>query len=146
MLGSLDIAQIIDDVLGSTDPVRGISVGQFLAIAALNRVVAACSRARIADWWATTAGPRFTNISAAKLGHRRFWDAMNQLTPTHLEDVSARITARIVKDHDLDTSTLALDMTNFATWVDTNNDAASLPSQAPRSPPETARWRPATRA
>ena len=79
-------------------------------------------------------------------GHRCFWDAMNQLTPTHLEDVSARITARIVKDHDLDTSTLALDMTNFAKWAYTNNGAASLPSQEPRNQPETARWRPATGA
>ncbi|MDJ0315020.1 IS1634 family transposase [Arthrobacter sp. H35-D1] len=126
MLESLGIAKIIDDVVSGTDPVKGVSVGQFLAIAALNRVVAPCSKAQIADWWATTAGPRFTKISAAKLDHRRFWDAMNQLTPTHLEDISARIAARIVKEHDLDTSALALDMTNFATWVDTNNDAAAL--------------------
>lgn len=57
--------------------------------------------------------------------------------------ITARITARILKVHHLETSTLALDMTNFATWADPNNDAASLPSQASRSPPKTARWRPA---
>lgn len=126
LLQSLDIAIIIDEVVGGTDPVKGVSVGQFLAIAALNRVVAPCSKAQIKDWWATTAGPRFTKIGAAKLDHRRFWDAMNQLTEAHLSEISTRIAARIVTHHDLDTSALALDMTNFATWVDSTNDAAPL--------------------
>ncbi len=126
MLQTLDVAGIIDEVVGGTDPVKGVSVGRFLEIAALNRVVAPCSKAQIAEWWATTAGPRFTRIGAAKLDHRRFWDAMNQLTESHLSQISVRIAARIVADHDLDTSALALDMTNFATWVDTANDSASL--------------------
>ena len=51
---------------------------------------------------------------------------MNQLTTARLQDISARIAARIVADHDLDTSALVLDMTNFAIWVDSTNDAAPL--------------------
>ena len=29
----------------------------------------------IADWWATTVGPRLCRVGPAALDHRRFWDA-----------------------------------------------------------------------
>ena len=126
VLERLGVAGIIDDVVAGTDPVKGVSVGRFLVIAALNRVVVPCSKARISDWWAGTAGPRFTKIGAAKLDHRRFWDAMNQVTAEHLQEISAKVAANIVAEYGLDTSSVSLDMTNFATWVDSANDAARL--------------------
>lgn len=58
-------------------------------------------------------------------------EVLDKLTSTEASGTplrSARITARILKDHHLETFTLALDMTNFVTWADPNNDAASLPS------------------
>src|SRR5680860_909211 len=120
------VAQIIDDVVAGAAPVKGVSVGRFLVIAALNRVVAPCSKAQISNWWVRTAGPRFTRISAAKLDHRRFWDAMNQISAEHLTEISSRVAAKIVAEYGVDTSSVALDMTNFATWVDSTNDAAPL--------------------
>ena len=53
------------------------SVGTYLALAALGRLVAPCSKLAFADWWATTAAGRFTGIGAPALDHRRFWDAMH---------------------------------------------------------------------
>ena len=49
-------------------------------LAALNRLVAPCSKLAFADWWKTTAAGRFTKIPAAALDHRRFWDAMHAVT------------------------------------------------------------------
>ena len=126
VLERLGVASIIDEVVAGTDPVKGVSVGRFLTVAALNRVVAPCSKAQISDWWSRTAGPRFTRIAASKLDHRRFWDAMNQVTAEHLQQISARVAAKIVAEYSLDTSSVALDMTNFATWVDSTNEAAGL--------------------
>ena len=37
-------------------------------LAALNRLVAPCSKLGFADWWKTTAADRFTKISASALG------------------------------------------------------------------------------
>lgn len=83
-------------------------------------------KAQIFDWWASTAGPRFTMTGAAKLDHRRFWGAMNQLTADHLEEISTRVAAKIMAEYGLYTSSVALDMTNFAPWVDSANEAAPL--------------------
>ena len=69
------------------------STGSYLALAALNRLVAPCSKAGLSDWWKTTAADRFTRIPASALDHRRFWDAMHAVTLEDLEEISRRIAA-----------------------------------------------------
>jgi transposase len=79
-----------------------------------------------ADWWATTAGDRFTRISGKVLDHRKFWDAMHAVDAEALQDISTRLAARMIEVFDLDTSSVALDMTNFATYIDTTNSRAPI--------------------
>ena len=64
-----------------------LPTGTYLVLAALNRLVAPCSKAAFADWWKTTAADRFTKIPAPALDHRRFWDAMHAVTPAQLEQI-----------------------------------------------------------
>jgi transposase len=100
-------------------------VGTCLALAALGRLVAPRSKKAFADWWAGT-GDRFTKISGKVLDHRKFWDAMHTVDADALQDISARLAARMIEGFDLDTSSVALDMTNFATYIDTTNDKAPI--------------------
>ena len=60
-------------------------MGAYLALAALNRVVAPCSKLAFERWWKTTAADRFTKIPASALDHRWFWDAMHAVTLEQLE-------------------------------------------------------------
>ena len=121
VLEDLGAAGIIDEACGARRADAGASTGTYLALAALNRLVAPCSKLAFADWWATTAAPRFTKIPATVLDHRRFWDAMHAVTLEDLEEAGLRIALRIVEQHGLDCSSVALDMTNFATFIDTAN-------------------------
>jgi hypothetical protein len=75
MLRRLDVAGLVDEVVGSRRSDAGASVGTYLALAALNRVVAPCSKLAFAAWWKTTAADRFTKVPARVLDHRKFWDA-----------------------------------------------------------------------
>jgi transposase len=79
-----------------------------------------------ADWWATTAGPRWVRINAAALDHRRFWEAMDRLGEADLAAIEAELGRRMVTEFDLDLSGLVLDMTNFATFIDSANEAAPI--------------------
>src|SRR6266699_1189033 len=98
-LQDLGVAAVIDEVTGTRRSDAGASAGTYLALAALNRLVAPCSKAAFADWWKTTAADRFARIPAPALDHRRFWDAMHAVT---------------------------LDMTNFATFIATGNGKAPV--------------------
>ena len=126
VLQDLGVAAVIDEVTGSRRSDAGASTGTYLALAALNRLVAPCSKAGFADWWKTTAADRFTKIPAAVLDHRRFWDAMHAVTLEQLEEISCAIAARIVQTSGVDCSSVALDMTNFATFIATANGKAPI--------------------
>ena len=126
MLDELGAAAITDEACGARRADAGASAGMYLALAALNRLVAPCSKLAFADWWKTTAADRFTKIGAGALDHRRFWDAMHAVTLKQLEQASEKVAAAIVQASGVDVSSVALDMTNFATFIATSNGKAPI--------------------
>jgi transposase len=126
MLEALGVAADIDEAAGPRPSGQPLSTGTYLALAALNRLVAPCSKAGFAGWWKTTAADRFTKIGASALDHRRFWDAMHAITAGQMEQASRQIAARIVQVSGADCSSVALDMTNFATFIATANGRAPI--------------------
>jgi transposase len=126
MLDELGVIAVIDQAAGPRPAGQPLSTGTYLALAALNRLVAPCSKAQFADWWKTTAADRFTKIGAPALDHRRFWDAMHAVTLEQLHEASRQIAARIVQVSGADVSSVALDMTNFATFIATANGKAPI--------------------
>jgi transposase len=125
VLERLGVAEVIDALVPRRAD-AGATVGTYIALACANRVVAPCSKRGFADWWTTTAGPRWIKVPEAALDHRRFWEAMDSLDEVDLAAIEAELGRRIVTEFDLDLSGLILDMTNFATYIDSGNDKAPI--------------------
>jgi transposase len=113
-------------VTGARRSDAGASAGTYLALAALGRLVGPCSKLAYAGWWAGTAAGRFTGIGGPALDHRRFWDAMHAVTLAQLEEISRAVALRIIEVSGVDVSSVALDMTNFATFIATANQRAPI--------------------
>lgn len=126
VLKRLGVVEAIDAACGARRADAGASVGTYLALATLNRVVEPCSKLAFADWWAGTAGPRLTKVAVAAVDHRRFWTAMDALDTDRLAAAERAIGTAMVTEFGLDLSALALDMTNFATFIDSANDRAPI--------------------
>src|SRR5674476_1400769 len=126
MLDRLDVIGVIDSVVGGRRSDAGASVGTYLALAALNRVVAPTSKLGFADWWKSTAADRFTKVTSTVLDHRRFWDAMHKVTAPQLAEIEQALALAMINTFGLDISALALDMTNFATYIDSANNKAPI--------------------
>ena len=125
MLQRLEVAGIVDEVVPRYANAAA-SVGTYLALACANRIVDPCSKRGFADWWETTAGQRWVKLNRAALDHRRFWDAMDRVGEAELRVIETRLGRAMVSEFGLDLSGLALDMTNFATFIDTGNDKAPI--------------------
>jgi transposase len=125
MLERLDVAGVIDQAVPRYASAAA-SVGTYMALAVANRIVDPCSKRGFADWWTTTAGPRWVQLPQAALDHRRFWDAMDRLGQADLRRIEAALGRRMVSEFGLDPSGLVLDMTNFATFIDTRNQRAAI--------------------
>ena len=126
MLERLGVVAVIDEVVGARRADAGASVGTYLALAALGRLVDPCSKRGFEKWWRGTAADRFTKIGAGVLDHRKFWDAMHGVSPEQLARIEHRLALAMIETFELDISALALDMTNFATYIDTTNDKAPI--------------------
>jgi transposase len=126
LLSELGVAAIIDGEAGAAPPGLPLSPGAYLALAALNRVVDPCSKRGFADWWRTTAADRFTKIGASALDHRRFWDAFRAVPLEALPRIEEKLALAACARFGLDTGSVALDMTNFATFIDTGNGRAPI--------------------
>jgi transposase len=124
-LTRLDVAGIVDEVVPRYANAAA-PVGTYLALACANRIVDPCSKRGFADWWETTAGSRWVKLNRAALDHRRFWDAMDRLGEVQLGEIETRLGRAMVTEFGLDLSGLALDMTNFATFIDTGNEKAPI--------------------
>src|SRR5260370_24233848 len=70
MLGRLRVAEIVDEVVGVRRSDAGASVGTYIALATLNRVVDPCSKLAFSDWWDKTACDRWLRLSPGALDHR----------------------------------------------------------------------------
>jgi transposase len=125
LLADLGVAAVIDQET-ARPPGLPLSPGAYLALAVLNRVVDPCSKRGFADWWRTTAADRFAKIPASALDHRRFWDAFHAVPPDALGRIEEKLALASCARFGLDASSVALDMTNFATFIDTGNARAPI--------------------
>jgi transposase len=126
MLERMKVAEIVDEVVGPRRSDAAASVGTYIALAIANRVTDPCSKRGFADWWRATAGDRWVKVPTSALDHRRFWDAMDAVSVEQLAEIERRIVAHVVEEFAVEVAGLVLDMTNFATYIDTANDRAPI--------------------
>jgi transposase len=127
MLERMRVAEIVDEVVGSRRADAAASVGTYIALAVANRVVDPRSKRGFTEWWLSTAGDRWAKVPTAALDHRRFWDAMDAISEDQLKEIERRIVAHVVEAFGVEvTGGLVLDMTNFATYIDSANGRAPI--------------------
>ncbi len=101
---------------------QGLSVGQYLAIAAMNRAISPKSKRSIWDWLSQTVlVSLIPQASRAALASQRFWDHMDKIDADTASSIWKRILRGVVKNRDIDLSSVSYDGTNFYTFIDTFN-------------------------
>ena len=123
-----DIAQRLELVplLDSIFPAKrrqGLSTGQYLLLAAINRAVAPTSKLQFADWYRQTALIHLLPADPAALSPQNFWNHMDRVSAEHVLDCEKQITQRLVERFQLDLRALVYDGTNFFTYINTRTPA-----------------------
>jgi len=113
----LRVVRLIDQHVGKRD--QGLSCGQYMLLAALNRCVAPCSKAALYDWYRHSVLQRLLPASQQALSSQRFWDHMSYLAPETIAAIEEGIAAELLRRFDIDLRTLVFDATNFDTFIDT---------------------------
>jgi transposase len=102
---------------------QGLSVGQYLLLAAINRAVSPTSKLQFADWYRHTVLTRLLPADPAALSSQGFWNHMDLVTADHVLECEKQITQRLIQRFQLDLRALLYDGTNFFTYINTRTPA-----------------------
>jgi len=116
----LDLMGLIDAAVPKRE--QGPSVGHYIALAALNRALAPCSKLGIGDWYEQTVLRRLWRFEKAAFSSQRFWDHMSMVSPSVIEAIQTALVPRIRQEFGLDAEVLLYDTTNFFTFLSSTND------------------------
>lgn len=117
----LGLVQLIDAQLPKRD--QGLSVGQYLVLAAINRAACPTSKAQLAHWYHRTILPRLLPATTDQLSSQAFWNHMERVTEADIQAVEQQLSQRLVQQLGLNLRTLVYDGTNFFTWINTRTPA-----------------------
>lgn len=114
------------DIINITDfliPKRrqGLSVGEYLSIAAINRAISPSSKRSMWEWFSQTILLRALPTTSDGLKSQRFWDHMDKITGDQPLQIWKNILKGVVKREGIDLSSVSYDGTNFYTFIDTFN-------------------------
>jgi len=126
LASELDVVGIIDSHVPKR--AQGMSCGQYMLLAAINRCVHPSSKASLYDWYRTTVLHRLLPASQRQLSSQRFWDHMSYLDEQAIAGCEAELLRRVLDSYQIGLETLIFDATNFDTYIDTQT-ASTLPQR-----------------
>ena len=122
----LDLVSLIDR--HAPKRAQGLSTGEYLLLAAINRAVCPTSKTALAAWHRQTALARFMPASARQLSSQSFWNHMERVSEAHIVAIERELSQRLIERYQLSLRTLTYDGTNFFTYINTRNPA-TLPQR-----------------
>jgi len=103
---------------------QGLSIGEYLLLAAINRAVEPTSKKEFFNWFDGTVLHKFFPAANKKsLSSQGFWDNMSMVDENMIKTIEEEITRIVAEKYKISTECLVYDTTNFFTYMDTANPA-----------------------
>src|SRR5580765_995886 len=122
----LDLVRLVDAQLPKRQ--QGLSVGEYLLLAAINRAASPTSKAQLAPWYRQSILSRLLPASPAQLSSQAFWNHMDRIQEKDIQAIEEKLTQRLIEHFKINLRTLVYDGTNFFTYINTRNPA-TLPAR-----------------
>jgi len=101
---------------------QGLSPGDYLRLAAINRACEPVSKHAMWDWVSQTTLPRvWPEASAAQLTSQHFWDHMDRIDGPTAQAIWQQLLDAVLQREQIPLSQVCYDGTNFYTFIDTFN-------------------------
>jgi transposase len=114
------IKEIIDFFAGKRK--QGLSVGEYMILAAINRAVMPTTKSGFHEWFDGTALDKsFPKATKDALSSQAFWNNMSLVDADVIAKSETEISKRIVSNYGINVDLLLFDNTNFFTYIDTDN-------------------------
>jgi transposase len=121
----LNIESILDGIFKEQTR-DGLKRSTSLLLVALQRVCKPGSKTQFESWFESTSLPDELEIDSKKLTSQHFWDQMSDITDAELMAAEDAITREIFEKYQLELEKIALDYTNYFSFIDSSNDRCEI--------------------
>lgn len=113
----LGFSELVDENVSKRS--QGLSVGQYILLAAINRAVRPISKRRFEQWYRKTILTDLIPAQPGSLTSQRFWDHMGYLDKSTIRTIEDALARRVIERFGIDLTSLVYDGTNFFTFINT---------------------------
>jgi len=125
--GALWLANLIDDEVGLVNLIdsviargrkeSGPTVGEYFLYAVFNRMVDACSKRALPEWYKHTAIQSIRPVAIEELDSKRFWEKWDRISEKDIEQIASLFFKKIAGIQRLTTGCFLFDTTNYYTYM-----------------------------
>jgi transposase len=106
---------------------QGMSIGQYVAIAALNRAIDPQSKRAMWQWFSQTVLLRhIPEASAERLSSQQFWNHLDRIDEAACRTIWREVLWGVLQREDVSLQSISYEGTNFYTFIDTFNMRCDL--------------------
>jgi transposase len=122
----IGVADLIDDIVPQEPNKEKPSVGEYFLYAIYNRMIDACSKRAMPDWYKGTAIQHIRPVDTNALTSQLFWEKWNQVSAEQLCRIAAEFLRRVSLMEPSSSDCFMFDTTNYYTFMasDTPSDLA----------------------
>jgi len=121
----LGIEEILDSIFPKQER-DNIKRSKSLLLIAIQRVCKPGSKKELHNWFEQTTLPYELDIKPNTLTSQHFWDQMNDIDENMIIKAEDAITKRVFEKYNFEIEKIALDYTNYFSYIDSNNTKCTL--------------------
>jgi len=119
----IDIAGLIDSVIPKGKKETGPSVGEYFLYAVFNRMIDACSKRSLPDWYADTAIQQIRPVAVSELTSQRYWEKWDQADEDDLQKMADLFFQKLAVLEPPSSDCFLFDTTNYFTFMASDTDS-----------------------
>jgi transposase len=122
----VDLTSLVDSLLPKGENETGPSVGDYFLYAVFNRMVDACSKRALPEWYRSTAIQQIRPVEIDSLNSQRYWERWSRVAEKHLKKIATVFLERISRLEPAESDCFLFDTTNYYTYMasDTESELA----------------------
>lgn len=119
----IDLAGLIDSVIPKGKKETGPSVGEFFLYAIFNRMIDACSKRSLSDWYADTAIQQIRPVAVSELTSQRYWEKWDRVDENDLHKIADLFFKKLSALQPPSADCFLFDTTNCFTFMASNTES-----------------------
>lgn len=116
----LGIADLIDEIVPEEEGEEGPSVGEYFLYAIYNRMIDACSKRAMPDWYKSTAIQHIRPVEVDALNSQQFWKKWDRVDVGRIGKIANEFFRRIAALEPSTSDCFMFDTTNYFTFMASN--------------------------